>query len=56
MTRNKNDEYSKEDLKNYMALPVKKKLALIEEMNDFFDRLMPAKTKKIWQQMQRKGF
>ncbi len=56
MTQNKKYEYSSEDLKNYMALPLKKKLALLEEMNNFFDRLMPAKSKKIWQQMKKKGF
>ena len=56
MPQKRKNEYSVEDLKSYMALPVRDKLRLIEQMNRFFNRFMPAKSKKIWKKLQQKGF
>ncbi len=56
MKRRKYREYDDEDLKAYIKLPVRKKLTMIEEMNDFFDRFMPRKSKKIWEELKRRGF
>ena len=52
----KNNDYSDEELKRYMALPVRKKFEILEGMNSFFERFMPAKSKKIWEELQKKGF
>lgn len=54
--KNKNEGYCTEDLKSYIALPLRQKLQWLENMNHFLDRLMPPKNKKIWQRLKEKGF
>jgi hypothetical protein len=56
MKRKRKYEYPQEDLNSYMAVPVKEKLKMLEKMNDFFDRFMPAQSKKAWKKLQEKGF
>ncbi len=56
MKQKKVNQYSKEDLRWYIALPVREKLRLIEQMNNFFDRFMPKTNKKIWSKLQDKGY
>lgn len=45
-----------ERLKYFMSLTVKEKLRHLEELNAFFDKMMPAKNKKIAQQLRDLGF
>lgn len=56
MKKEKNHEFSRENVKAYMKLPVKEKLARLQQMNNFFDRLMPDENKKIWKKLREKGF
>ena len=56
MEPRRHKDYSDEALKKYIGLPVKKKLARLEETNQFFDRFMPDKNKKIWLALKKKGF
>ena len=51
-----NAEYNDEELKRYMALSAKEKLDFLEEMNQFFSRVMPDQNKKIWSQLQKEGW
>ena len=55
-TEKKNNEYDVSDFKRYMALPAKEKLEFLEEMNEFLSKAMPAKSKKIWQELQELGW
>lgn len=45
-----------ERLKYFMSLSVKEKLRHLEELNAFFDKMMPAKNKKNAQQLRDMGF
>lgn len=45
-----------ERLKYFMSLSMKEKLRHLEELNAFFDKMMPAKNKKIAQQLRDMGF
>ena len=49
-------EYSDEELKRYMAVPARQKLRMLEKTNSFFKRMMPTSTKKIWEELQKRGF
>jgi hypothetical protein len=56
MPRRNHKEYSDEDLKRYMAVPARQKLRMLEKTNAFFQRMMPASSKKIWEELKKRGF
>lgn len=56
MRKINNNDYSIANLKVYMNLSVKEKLARLERMNNFFDRFMTVKNKTVWQKLKKKGF
>ena len=49
-------EYDHDYLKAYMALPAKQKLLFLEEMNAFFLKATPLKSKAAWAKMKAKGW
>ncbi len=54
-TINKN-EYDLNELKIYRALPAKDKLHFLEQMNAFFQKAMPSRSKKAWEKLKQKGW
>ena len=49
-------DFIDEELKRYMALSAKEKLDFLEEMNQFFSKVIPDENKKIWSQLQKEGW
>ena len=48
--------YSIQDLKDYMKLPVSRKLECLEEMNKFVNAFSTEKTKKIRDKLREEGY
>jgi hypothetical protein len=49
-------EFDLDRMKLYMALPAEKKLKYLEEANEFFSKFKNEKTKKISEELKRRGF
>lgn len=49
-------QYNPEELKAYMALPAKEKLRFLEQMNAFFLKAVPSKSKTAWAKLRAKGW
>ena len=45
-----------QDLKEYMAVPLKRKLMILEDMNRFFQKIVPKKNAEIWKKLKQEGF
>lgn len=52
----KSNEFDLQDLKAFESLPVKRKLQKLTEMQIWFSRFMPAKSKKAWEELRKKGW
>ena len=50
------EEFSDEDLKDYIALAPAKKLKHIEEMNKFLSKIRPKRAQKIAAQLKAEGY
>lgn len=48
--------YSIQDLKDYMKLPVSRKLECLEEMNKFLNAFTTEETKKIQKKLREEGW
>ncbi|MBI2340111.1 MAG: hypothetical protein HYU99_07100 [Deltaproteobacteria bacterium] len=51
-----NDDIDMERIKYFKGLSVRKKLDYLEQLNLFFNRITPAKSKKIWEKLKQQGF
>jgi len=51
-----NQEIEIERMKEFIKLPLKKKLQYLEELNAFFHQNMPKKSKKAWEIIKEQGF
>ena len=51
-----NQEYNSDELKAYMAMSAKEKLRFLEEMNIFFSKALPSKSKAVWAKLKAKGW
>ena len=56
MRRKKIVDFFKKDLEEYMALPLKRKLVVLEDMNRFFQKIVPKKNDEIWKKLKQEGF
>ena len=56
MNKRSVNQYNLEELKAYIALPAKKKLQFLEQMNAFFLKAMPSKSKTTWTKLRAKGW
>lgn len=50
------NQYDPEQLKAYMALPAKEKFRFLEQMNAFFLKAVPSKSKAAWAKLKAKGW
>ena len=50
------EQFVIEDFKRYMKLSAQKKLELLEQINAFFAKAMPIKSKKAWEELKKRGF
>lgn len=55
-TKTEQSEFDRESMRNFMALSVRQKLAHLENLNQFFQKHMPAQSREIWQKLKAKGF
>ena len=56
MNKKPMNQYDVEQLKAYRALPAKEKFRFLEEMNAFFLKAMPLKSKAVWKKLQSRGW
>ena len=56
ITRVEDDYFNTDDLKSYMALSAREKLNYLEEVNSFFRKVTPAESKKIWEELKKRGW
>ena len=49
-------EFDIESMRVYMAFSVEEKLKYLEQLNELARALMPEINRKIWEQLQQKGF
>ena len=56
MNKKSVNQYNPVELKAYMALPAEKKLQFLEQMNTFFLKAMPSKSKTTWEKLKAKGW
>jgi hypothetical protein len=47
--------YDLDDIRRHMALSVVDKLNYLEQLNIFFHKITPAKSKKIWEKLKSTG-
>ena len=52
----KDEEYDLNDFLSYRKLSVSKKLEYLEEVTEFFNKLIPEKNKKAWEKLKEEGF
>lgn len=46
----------RKELRVYMALTPKEKLDYLEQLSGFFNKAMPRKSKKIWDELKKRGW
>lgn len=51
-----NPEFNKDQMKAYMALSPEEKLKGLEEMNAFIASVLPRKSKKIQEELKKRGW
>lgn len=56
MNKKSIDQYNSEELEAYRALPAKEKIRFLEQMNAFFLKAMPPKSKAAWAKLRAKGW
>lgn len=56
MKRKKYNDYSDEQLKNFMRLSAKKKLRRMAELNGFLKKVTPEKSRRINERLKKEGF
>ena len=56
MIKSKKSQFSKDELKAYMAVPAKKKLEHLEHMSRFLSRVRPKRSRKLAQELKARGF
>jgi len=55
-TRFEDNYFNLDNLKSYMALSAREKLNYLEEINSFFRKVTPAESKKIWEELKKRGW
>jgi len=50
------EEIDIEQIKAFMALSAEEKLRRLEELNDFYQQVMPQKSKAVWEKLKEQGF
>ena len=52
----RDEDYDLSEFISYRRLPVSKKLEYLEEVAEFFNKLIPEKNKRAWEKLKEEGF
>ncbi len=56
MIKKKKREFLDEELREYRAIPAKKKLEFLARMNAFLAKVTPPKSKRLWKKLKQEGY